>query len=124
MPSIERPVRPAATSHEGRARVPSAFTKLLACGSMPLVAPFVTALAVADRDAGFVALHRWASWFLDCFGIEVQVDDANGADSHPGTVFVLLNQTSLLDGLSGVRALPGPFASSSMSSSCCCPGSG
>jgi len=76
---------------------------------MLLAAPAITALAVADRDAGFEALRRWAGWFFDRLGINIRVEDANGPDLHPGSVFVLLNQTSLLDGPAGILALPGPF---------------
>jgi 1-acyl-sn-glycerol-3-phosphate acyltransferase len=105
MPSIQRPAPP----HEDSPWLRHTLARLLACGTMPIAAPLVTALAVADRDAGFAAAHRWARWFLDCFGIDVHVEDANGPHSHPGSVFVLLDQTSLLDGVSGALALPGPF---------------
>src|SRR5262245_47380720 len=48
---------------------------LLASGSMLLAAPAITALAVADRDAGFEALRRWAGWFFDRLDIDVRVED-------------------------------------------------
>jgi 1-acyl-sn-glycerol-3-phosphate acyltransferase len=90
------------------------------------VAPAVTALALIDRDAGFAALRRWARWFLDCFGVEVRVEDASappeaagtgegasgvpgGPGAHASRVFVLLDQNSLLDGPIGIAALPDPF---------------
>jgi 1-acyl-sn-glycerol-3-phosphate acyltransferase len=107
-------------------RPASALKGLLVGGVTLLVAPAVTALALIDRDAGFAALRRWARWFLDCFGVEVRVEDVSapsedagtgkaasgvtgGPGSHAGRVFVLLDQTSLLDGPIGFAAVPGPF---------------
>jgi 1-acyl-sn-glycerol-3-phosphate acyltransferase len=100
-------------------RPANALEGLLVGGVTLLAAPAVTTLALIDRDAGFAALRRWARWFLDCFGVEVRVEDAGagkdasgvpgGPGAHAGRVFVLLDQTSLLDGLIGVVALPGPF---------------
>lgn len=95
------------TSHASPVRPTHAGT--LAGCSMLLAAPFVGALSLADRDAGFAAVRGWAQRFLGCFGIEVHVEDANGTDLHRGAVFVLLDQTSLLDGPAGVLAFPGPF---------------
>jgi 1-acyl-sn-glycerol-3-phosphate acyltransferase len=130
MPPPPRPGSAAALAAETRsdrgspARPASALRSLLAGGSTLLAAPLVTALTLADRDAGFAALRRWTRWFLDCFGIEVRVEDASatpdgpgraengapaGPDAHAGCVFVLLNQTSLLDGPIGIAAIPGPF---------------
>lgn len=132
MPPPPRPGSAAAPAAEARsdrgspARPASALKSLLAGGSALLAAPLVTALTLIDRDAGFAVLHRWARWFLDCFGIEVRVEDASatpddpgpskaasdapaGPDAHAGCVFVLLNQTSLLDGPIGIAAIPGPF---------------
>ncbi|HWO18407.1 MAG TPA: lysophospholipid acyltransferase family protein [Kofleriaceae bacterium] len=107
-------------------RPASARQVLLVGGATLLAAPAITALALLDRDASFAALRRWARWFLDCFGVEVRVEDASapleaagtgqdarsafgGPGAPTGRVFVLLDQTSLLDGPVGVAALPGPF---------------
>lgn len=130
MPPPPRPGSAAALAAEARsdrgspARPASALRSLLAGGSALLAAPLVTALTLADRDAGFAVLRRWARWFLDCLGIEVRVEDTSatpdgpdrgengapaGPDAHAGCVFVLLNQTSLLDGPIGIAAIPGPF---------------
>ena len=67
-------------------------------------------VGLLDKDMGLRIFISWNRFFLKLFGIDISLENDNHAtDTISGCVFILLNQTSLLDGSIGAMILPLPW---------------
>ena len=67
-------------------------------------------VALADQDRGLRILISWNRFFLRLFHIEISLENENHTSvTTNGCVFILLNQTSLLDGSIGAMKIPLPW---------------
>ena len=67
-------------------------------------------VALADQDRGLRIFISWNRFFLKLFHIEISLENENHATvTTNGCVFILLNQTSLLDGPIGAMIIPLPW---------------
>jgi len=67
-------------------------------------------VGLLDQDRGLRIFIGWNRFFLKLFRIRISLDNENNAtDTMNGSVFILLNQTSLLDGSIGAIMLPLPW---------------
>ena len=63
-----------------------------------------------NQDRGLRIFIGWNRFFLKLFHIEITLENENNpTDTMNGCVFILLNQTSLLDGSVGAMILPLPW---------------
>ncbi len=71
---------------------------------------FGMVVALADQDRGLRIFISWNRFFLKLFHIEISLENENHAKvTTNGCVFILLNQTSLLDGTIGAMIIPLPW---------------
>lgn len=67
-------------------------------------------VALVDQDRGLRIFISWNRFFLKLFRIEISLENENHATvTMNGCVFILLNQTSLLDGPIGAMIIPLPW---------------
>jgi 1-acyl-sn-glycerol-3-phosphate acyltransferase len=67
-------------------------------------------VGLLDQDRGLRIFISWNRFFLQLFGIDIALENENHAtDTMSGCVFILLNQTSLLDGPIGAMIIPLPW---------------
>ena len=67
-------------------------------------------VGLLDQDRGLRIFISWNRFFLKLFHIEISFENENHATvTTNGCVFILLNQTSLLDGSVGAMMLPLPW---------------
>lgn len=67
-------------------------------------------VGLLDQDRGLRIFIGWNRFFLKLFRIRISLENENNAtDTMNGSVFILLNQTSLLDGSIGAIMLPLPW---------------
>lgn len=67
-------------------------------------------VGLLDQDKGLRIFIGWNRFFLKLFRISISLENENNVtDTMNGCVFILLNQTSLLDGPIGAMKLPLPW---------------
>lgn len=87
------------------------FLKVIIAGISLLPWYFIgIVIALVDQEKGHRIFISWNRFFLRLFHVEVILENENHASvTSNGCVFVLLNQTSLLDGSIGAVKLPLPW---------------
>lgn len=79
-------------------------------GGLSAASAALLPLGSSAREKRLALQHRWGRWACDRFGIQLKVEDENPPSLYEerGCVFVILNQTSLIEALIIPQLVPSP----------------